>query len=162
MCSSEQRDVLFEHTTERVESALERLENVDRSERMDKQRAEYDAIFAARDRALAAMVAYSGIRGAEFLRDPNDDQPERQGLDGPISPSRINRSRSTRGLKSGTVAASQSQSSIPFVITGYSSNRLNDGRFSLLSTRQLGGAVQEHEEQRENYALDLLLARDDT
>ena len=79
MWSAEQRDALLEHTSERVEGALERLEDVDPDDRMDKQRAEYDAILAARDRALAAMVAYSGIRGAEFLRDPDDDRPERQG-----------------------------------------------------------------------------------
>jgi integrase len=37
-----------------------------------------DAVKELRDRALAALLAYSGVRGAEILRDPNDQR--RNGL----------------------------------------------------------------------------------
>ena len=79
MWSSEQRDALLKHTSEQVDTAVDRLEGTAFQDDLEKQRAEYKAILAARDRALVAMVAYSGIRGAEFLRDPDDDRPERQG-----------------------------------------------------------------------------------
>lgn len=79
MWSAEQRDELIAHTTMGVEKALDNLEATDHTNRGQHQRSRYQAILAARDRALTAVVAYSGIRGAEFLRDPDDDRPERQG-----------------------------------------------------------------------------------
>jgi integrase len=45
-----------------------------------KVRARFEAIKWCRDRALAYLLAYTALRAAEFLRDPNDDRPGRDGL----------------------------------------------------------------------------------
>ncbi|QCC49452.1 tyrosine-type recombinase/integrase [Halobellus limi] len=46
----------------------------------EKVRARFEAIKRCRDRALAYLLAYTGLRAAEFLRDPNDERPGRDGL----------------------------------------------------------------------------------
>ncbi len=45
---------------------------------MNKQRARYAALKAARDRALVFVLAYTAVRVGELLRDPND--PRRRGV----------------------------------------------------------------------------------
>jgi len=58
------RETLLTHLNERAHAAV------------DDQG--LDAVKELRDRALAALLAYSGVRGAEILRDPNDQR--RNGL----------------------------------------------------------------------------------
>jgi integrase len=64
--SPEQRDQLVEHVTDRAREAIE-------------ERA-FDAHVEARDRALATVLAYTGVRGAEILDAPKDDRDGRNGL----------------------------------------------------------------------------------
>jgi len=40
----------------------------------------YDALVERRDHALVAVLAYTGVRGAEVLRHPDDDRDGRDGL----------------------------------------------------------------------------------
>jgi len=46
----------------------------------EKTRTRLEAIKRCRERALAYLLAYTGLRAAEFLRDPNDDRAGRDGL----------------------------------------------------------------------------------
>lgn len=64
MWTPEQRRALLETARETAEAAFDRD---------PRGRA---SIRAARDRALAAMLAWSGVRGGEVLRDPHDDRRE--------------------------------------------------------------------------------------
>ena len=54
------REALLKHLSERAHAAVD-------------ERA-LDAVKELRDRALAALLAYSGVRGGEILRDPNDER----------------------------------------------------------------------------------------
>jgi integrase len=58
--SQNDREALLAHLNKRAHAAV------------DKQG--LDAIKELRDRALASLLAYSGVRGAEVLRDPNDQR----------------------------------------------------------------------------------------
>jgi integrase len=77
--TSEQRHALTRHVDERAREAIEAYttcsEDVDQ---LDKQRARYTALKAARDRALVFVLAYTAVRVGELLRDPND--PRRRGV----------------------------------------------------------------------------------
>jgi len=67
--SPEQRHALTRHVDERVRTAVDRLgANDDTS--LERQRARYGALRAARDRALVYVLAYSAVRVGECLRDP--------------------------------------------------------------------------------------------
>ena len=54
------REVLLAHLNERAYTAIDEKG--------------LDAVKELRDRALAALLAYSGVRGGEILRDPNDER----------------------------------------------------------------------------------------
>jgi integrase len=58
------REALLAHLNERAHTAVDERG--------------FDAIKELRDRALASLLAYSGVRGGEVLRDPNDER--RSGL----------------------------------------------------------------------------------
>lgn len=62
MWSPEQRRAVLEYVEERAR------------EEIDANPRSHAALKAARDRALVALFAYSGLRGGEFLRDPHDDR----------------------------------------------------------------------------------------
>jgi len=62
----EQRARLMEHVTEQAEAAI------------DEDR--FGAYMEARDRALAAVLYYAAVRGAEVLRHRQDERDGRQGL----------------------------------------------------------------------------------
>ena len=63
----ETRKALLNHTIREVDDVLDRLQDQPiRPEESD------DLLLAARDRALAFMVAGTGVRGAEILRQPDD------------------------------------------------------------------------------------------
>ena len=77
--TSEQRHALTRHVDEQAREAIETYTSVPNSvEPLDKQRARYAALKAARDRALVVVLAYSAVRVGELLRDPDD--PRRRGV----------------------------------------------------------------------------------
>ena len=77
--TSEQRHVLTRHVDERARTAIETLTTLpEDADPLDRQRAHYTALKAARDRALAFVLAYTAVRVGELLRDPND--PRRRGV----------------------------------------------------------------------------------
>lgn len=87
---STDRDRITRHVDEQAEAAIDVWFDidVDVDERGDlesdavreKARARREAIAAARDRVLVYLLCYTGLRGAEFLADPDDDRPGRNGL----------------------------------------------------------------------------------
>lgn len=65
--SPEQRSVLMEHVEARAYEAI------------DEYGDSVDAYEAVRDRALCALLGYSGVRGAELLSSPHDNRDGRSG-----------------------------------------------------------------------------------
>lgn len=160
MWSAGQRDALLTYTTEAVEKALDNLDDVEHKEKR-RQRARYRAILAARDRALAAMVAYSGIRGAEFLSDPNDDRPEREGAQW------SDLSLADQSLEVYSKAQEWDSRGLPKPVI----HPLQQYRrllkppeewpiFPTFHAPTLAGIVEDIDDRREEYARDFLLARD--
>jgi len=84
--TSEQRHALTRHVDERARDAVEAYTTlpVD-TDPLDKQRARYAALKAARDRALVFVLAYTAVRVGELLRDPNDPPPARRPMGGDLS-----------------------------------------------------------------------------
>ena len=77
--TSEQRHALTRHVDEQARDAVEVYTTLpDDTDPLDKQRARYAALKAARDRALVFVLAYTAVRVGELLRDPND--PRRRGV----------------------------------------------------------------------------------
>jgi integrase len=77
--TSEQRHTLTRHVDERARDAVEAYTTLpEDTDSLGKQRARYEALKAARDRALVFVLAYTAVRVGELLRDPND--PRRRGV----------------------------------------------------------------------------------
>jgi integrase len=77
--SPEQRHALTRFVDERARDAIEAFTTLpEDADGLDRQRARYAALQAARDRALVFVLAYSAVRVGELLRDPND--PRRRGV----------------------------------------------------------------------------------
>jgi len=77
--TAEQRHSLTRYVDEQAHNAIETFTSVpDDVAPVDKQRARYTALKAARDRALVYVLAYTAVRVGEVLRDPND--PRRRGV----------------------------------------------------------------------------------
>jgi len=75
----EQRHALTRHIDEQAREAIEAYTTLpDDVDPLDKQRARYAALKAARDRALVVVLAYTAVRVGELLRDPDD--PRRRGV----------------------------------------------------------------------------------
>jgi hypothetical protein len=81
------RDALAQHVDRAANDRLDALDETDPTATRDnqeafraRQRARYRAVKALRDRALAYVLAYTGLRGAEFLDEPRDDREGRNGL----------------------------------------------------------------------------------
>ena len=75
----EQRHALTRHVDEQARKAIEAYTTLpDDRDLLDKQRARYAALKAARDRALVFVLAYTAVRVGELLRDPDD--PRRRGV----------------------------------------------------------------------------------
>ena len=75
----EQRHALTRHVDEQAREAIEAYTTLpDDVDPLDKQRARYAALKAARDRALVVVLAYTAVRVGELLRDPDD--PRRRGV----------------------------------------------------------------------------------
>ncbi len=77
--TSEQPRALTRHINERARDAIKSYTTLpEDTDPLDKQRAQYGALKAARDRALVCIVAYTAVCVDEILRDPND--PRRRGV----------------------------------------------------------------------------------
>jgi integrase len=77
--TSEQRHTLTRYVDDRVHDAIETYRALsDDADSLDRQRARYRILKAARDRALVFVIAYTAVRVGEILRDPND--PRRRGV----------------------------------------------------------------------------------
>ena len=77
--TADQRHELTRSVDERAREAIECYTTLpDDVGPMDRQRARYAAIKAARDRALVFVLAYTAVRVGELLRDPDD--PRRRGV----------------------------------------------------------------------------------
>jgi integrase len=77
--TSEQRHTLTRHVDGRVHDAIETYRTLPEDvDPLDRQRARYTILKAARDRALVFVIAYTAVRVGEILRDPND--PRRRGV----------------------------------------------------------------------------------
>jgi integrase len=84
------RDLLTRHVDREASAAIDRFGDIEvpQADREDpdsevwneKVRARFEAIKRCRERSLVHILAYTGLRGAEFLSDPNDDRPGRNGL----------------------------------------------------------------------------------
>jgi len=72
----EHRDAITEFVDERASEAIDRLADAGDGDDGpdDRVRAEYEAVRACRDRALVYALAYTAVRSAELLRDPDDDR----------------------------------------------------------------------------------------
>jgi len=77
--TSEQRHALTRHVDQKAREAIEAYTSLsDDVDTEEKQRARYQALKAARDRALVFVLAYTAVRVGELLRDPDD--PRRRGV----------------------------------------------------------------------------------
>jgi len=77
--TSEQRHALTRYVDERARDAIETYTTLpEEAPPLDRQRARYEALKTARDRALVFVLAYTAVRVGELLRDPND--PRRRGV----------------------------------------------------------------------------------
>ena len=75
----EQRHALTHYVDEQAREAIEAYTTLpDDVNPLDRQRARYAAMKAARDRALVVVLAYTAVRVGELLRDPDD--PRRRGV----------------------------------------------------------------------------------
>lgn len=75
----EQRHALTRHVDEQARAAIESFTTLPAdADRTERQRVRYEAVHAARDRALVFALAYTGVRVGELLRDPDD--PRRRGI----------------------------------------------------------------------------------
>ncbi|WP_123538521.1 tyrosine-type recombinase/integrase [Halosimplex salinum] len=75
----EQRHALTRYVDDEARSAIEAFTTLpEDTNALERQRARYAALKAARDRALVFVLAYTAVRVGELLRDPND--PRRRGV----------------------------------------------------------------------------------
>ncbi|WP_424005155.1 phage integrase SAM-like domain-containing protein (plasmid) [Haloarcula salina] len=77
--TSEQRHAITRYVDERARTTIERYTTLPpETDQHERQRARYEALKTARDRALVFVLAYTAVRVGELLRDPND--PRRRGV----------------------------------------------------------------------------------
>ena len=169
----EQRHALTRHVDAQAREAIEGYTTLpDDVDPLEKQRARYAALKAARDRALVVVLAYTAVRVGELLRDPDD--PRRRGVrwedidleDGSTDVYRKNQQWDAASLPDPVISPLRSY------------RKLMDPPterwpvFPTLDQRTLAELVQEEladrgeqseaiDERREEYARDLLLALDE-
>lgn len=76
--TSEQRHALTRYVDEAAADAADRTDDIPDDEPKEAARARYDALRAARERALVYLVSYTAIRIGELVRDASD--PRRRGV----------------------------------------------------------------------------------
>ncbi|WP_340100492.1 tyrosine-type recombinase/integrase [Salinibaculum salinum] len=171
--TSEQRHALTRYVDDEARNAIETYTTLpEDTNLLDRQRARYAALKAARDRALVFVLAYTAVRVGELLRDPND--PRRRGVrwedlsleDGSMDVYRKKQQWDAASLPDPVISPLRSY------------RKLMDPPterwpvFPTFDQRTLAGLVQEEladrgerpdaiDEQREEYARDLLLTLDE-
>jgi len=169
----EQRHALTRHVDAQAREAIEVYTTLpDDVDPLDKQRARYAALKAARDRALVVVLAYTAVRVGELLRDPDD--PRRRGVrwedidleDGSMDVYRKKQQWDVASLPDPVISPLRSYRKLMKAPTE------RWPVFPTFDQRTLAGLVQEEladrgvrpdaiEERREGYARDLLLALDE-
>jgi len=105
------------------------MQYVDRGayEAIDEHGSDYEAFEAVRDRALCALIGYSGVRGSELLNQPHDDRDGRSGATWEaVDFKTVNSGCSARVRTARTCRR-----------PGYPSSRSNAGITSLIPDRQV-------------------------
>jgi len=171
--TSEQRHALTRHVDEEAREAIEAYTSLPEDVGpLDRQRAHYAALKAARDRALVVVLAYTAVRVGELLRDPDD--PRRRGVrwedidlkDGSMDVYRKKQQWDAASLPDPVISPLRSYRKLMDLSTE------RWPVFPTLDHRTLAGLVQEEladrgerpdriEERRKGYARDLLLALDE-
>jgi integrase len=169
----EQRHALTRYADEQAREAIEAYTTLpDDVDPLDKQRARYAALKAARDRALVVVLAYTAVRVGELLRDSDD--PRRRGVrwedidleDGSMDVYRKKQQWDAASLPDPVISPLRSYQKLLDPPTE------RWPVFPTLDQRTLAGLVQEKladrgshpdviEERREEYPRDLLLALDE-
>jgi len=169
----EQRHALTRYVDEQAREAIEAYTTLpDDVDSLNKQRARYAALKAARDRALVVLLAYTAVRVGELLRDPDD--PRRRGVrwedidleDGSMDVYRKKQQWDAASLPDPVILPLRSYRKLM--------NPPTDQWpvFPTLDQRTLAGLVQEElsdhgkrpdtiDERREEYARDFILALDE-
>lgn len=76
--SPDHRHDLTHYVNEQAREAIETFTDLSSTDSHDRQRVQYAALRAARDRALVYVLTYTAVRIGEILHDPND--PRRRGV----------------------------------------------------------------------------------
>ncbi|CAI50858.1 XerC/D-like integrase (plasmid) [Natronomonas pharaonis DSM 2160] len=170
--TSDQRHTLTRHVDEQAREAIETYTTLpEETAPIDKQRARYAALKAARDRALVFVLAYTAVRVGELLRDPDD--PRRRGVrwedidlkDGRMDVYRKKQQWDAASLPDPTISPLQSYRKLLAppterwpVFPTFDQRTLAELVKETLAER--GNRPDDIEAQRDGYARDLLLALD--
>jgi len=171
--TSEQRHTLTQYVDKQARAAIERFTTrSDEIDSIDKQRLRYEALKAARDRALVFVLAYTAVRVGELLRDPND--PRRRGVrwnelsldDGSMDVYRKKQQWDAASLPDPVIAPLRSYRKLlaPPTDRWPVFPTFDKRTLATLATEELadrGEQTDEIEERREEYARDLILALDE-
>jgi integrase len=169
----EQRHALTRHVEEQAREAIEAYTTLpDDVDPLEKQRARYAALKAARDRTLVVVLAYTAVRVGELLQDPDD--PRRRGVrwedidleDGSMDVYRKKQQWDAASLPDPVISPLRNYRQLMDPPTE------RWPVFPTLDQRTLTGLVQEEladrgeqsdaiDERRDEYARDLLLALDE-
>lgn len=162
----EQRHTLTRHVDDRVNDAIETYRTLPKDvDPLDRQRARYTILKAARDRALVFVIAYTAVRVGEILRDPHD--PRRRGVqwgevsldDGSMDVYRKKQQWDVASLPDPVIEPLRSYRKLMDPPT------VQWPVFPTFDQRTLAALVQDGpdtiEEQRDEYARDFLLALDE-
>jgi integrase len=169
----EQRHARIRHVDAQAREAIEAYTALpDDVDPLDKQRARYAALKTAWDRALVVVLAYTGVRVGELLRDPDD--PRRRGVrwedidleDGSMDVYRKKQQWNAASLPDPVISPLRSYRTLMDPPTE------RWPVFPTLDQRTLAALVQEEladrgepsqtiDERRAEYARDLLLALDE-
>jgi len=167
--TSEQRHTLTRYVDDRVHGAIETYRTLPEDvDPLERQRARYRILKAARDRALVFVIAYTAVRVGEILRDPND--PRRRGIqwgeisldDGSMDIYRKKQQWDVASLPNPVIAPLRSYRTVMDPPT------VQWPVFPTFDQRTLATLVQDEldglyaiDERREEYARDFLLALDE-
>jgi len=72
----EQRDAIVQYADRCVWDTLDEQEAIEDPQSREYEQATHRLLKCLRDRALVVLIAYSGVRGAEILRDTDDERRE--------------------------------------------------------------------------------------
>ncbi|MFC7078260.1 phage integrase SAM-like domain-containing protein [Haloarcula halophila] len=165
----QQRHTLTRYVDDRVTDAIETYRTLPEDvDPLDRQRARYTILKAARDRALVFVIAYTAVRVGELLRDPND--PRRRGVqwgeisldDGNMDVYRKKQQWDIASLPGPVIAPLRNYRTLmdPPTVQWPVFPTFDQRTLATLVRDELGeqGAIDDH---RDEYARDFLLALDE-